>query len=131
MKTTALAIVTGLALSACASVVPPSSATLAKLPVIDFGQAAPKDQDFILHYPAGTPLPVVASVTGTLLAKEGHADLAVTLKRDLWVYKSWTSLDGTTWQRSDTLVQGHFVVTVPGETDGRSPGSLAARFDWK
>lgn len=119
------------ALSACAGLQPPPSEEIAALPVVAYGQPAPAGKPFVLHYPAGTPLPVKTAVTGSLLEREGRADLQVSLKRDVYVYQHWASFDGKTWQRGNELVAGKIAMTLPGESDGRAPGSLSAEFNLK
>lgn len=129
MKTLPSYLLAALALNACASLRTPDD--VAALPVVTYGQPAPAGQPFVLYYPAGTPLPVRTAVTGSLLAQEAGAELLVKLKRDMYVYKDLASFDGKRWQPGHELVTGNIVMTLPGETDGQSPGSLAARFDLK
>lgn len=131
MKSLPLAVLACSALSACAGLLPPSPAETATLPVIAYGNPAPAGQPFILHYPAGSALPVLASVSGSLLEREDKAELHVSLKRDVYLYQSWASFDGKNWQRGHDLVSGKFTISLPGEADGRSPGTLAAEFNSK
>lgn len=116
-----------LSLGACA--VPPSSADMADVPVVRFGQSAPADKEFVLHYPAGTSLPVVASVDGSLLARSDKATLDVATNRDVYVFRQWVSFDGKTWMRGDSAVTGNFEIVLPGQRTGGDPGTLSARFD--
>jgi len=118
-----------LLLGGCAGLFPPGADEMAKLPVVRYGQPAPAGGEYVLHYPAGAPLPVVASVDGTLLEKAGRASFDVAVKRDVYVYRNWVSFDGKRWASGDDLVTGDFRVTLPGEADGKAPGALAARFD--
>ncbi len=83
-----------LALTACANLGKPGADELARLPVVRFGEAAPAGQPFILHYPAGAPLPVEARIHGSLLQEEARGVLTVRTKQDLYTYKHWASLDG-------------------------------------
>lgn len=116
-----------LPLGACA--IPPSGADLADVPVVRFGQPAPAGKDFILFYPAGTPLPVLATVDGSLLAKTGQSALEVATVRDVYVFRQWVSFDGKTWVAGNNAVGGRFEITLPGERTGAEPGTLSARFD--
>lgn len=129
MKSLPAIVLAASVLTACASV--PSSEQMAALPVVTYGQAAPAGQPFVLHYPAGTALPVRTAVGGSLLAQEGSAELQVKLKRDIYVYKNLASFDGKHWQSGRDIVGGKIVMTLPGESDGRSPGNLSAQFDLK
>lgn len=120
-----------LGLSACASLTPPSSDTLAAVPSIRYGQSAPADGDYILIYPAGLALPMEASITGDLFEADQHATLQPRLKQDVYVYKHWASFDGKQWARADKLVGGQFEIVLPGEKDGQSPGRMHAEFNRK
>jgi hypothetical protein len=132
MKRVSLAILATatLSLGACAGF-PPTSEKMAKVPVVRYGSPAPADGEFVLLYPAGAPLPVVASVGGSLLEQPAQAALNVALKRDVYLYRYWVSFDGKTWQDGDDVVDGEFTITLPGETDGKAPGTMSARFDLK
>lgn len=129
MKSLPAILLAAAALAACASV--PSTDEIAALPVVTYGQAAPAGQPFVLRYPAGVALPVHTGVGGSLLAQEGSADFQVKLKRDIYVYKNLASFDGKHWQPGHDIVGGSIVMTLPGEADGRSAGSLTAQFDLK
>lgn len=131
MKNFLCLAVTALSLSACASLTPPSPEEMATLPTVLFGQAAPESKDFILHYPAGVPLPMEASVTGNLFEKDETATLNPRLKHDIYVYKTWASYDGKTWQRGNQLVSGEIKFRLPGEKDGRTAGALNVEFHKK
>lgn len=131
MKRVSLAILAAtLGLGACAGI-PPTASEMAAVPVVRYGNQAPAGGEFVLHYPAGAALPVVASVDGTLLGRSAQATLDVAVKRDVYVYRNWVSFDGKTWQSGNGAVDGEFRITLPGETDGKAPGSMSARFDLK
>ena len=53
MKRILLATLPTLLLSACAGLGGASPAEIARLPVVIYGQPAPADTEFVLHYPAG------------------------------------------------------------------------------
>lgn len=131
MKKTNIFAVAALSLSGCASLVPPSASEIAALPMVKYGQPAPADKNFILHYPAGVPLPMAASINGNLFEKNEQATLNPRLKRDVYVYKTWASFDGKTWQRGNQLVDGRLELRLPGDTDGNSAGTLAVEFNEK
>jgi len=131
MKTHFSIAIAALSLSACASLVPPSAEEAAALPTVRFGQAAPESKDYILLYPAGQPLPMDISISGNVFAKGEQATLAPQLKRDIYVYKTWASYDGKTWQRATQLVGGKIELRLPGEGDSRKPGTLALEFNEK
>lgn len=127
----ATASLAALALAGCASFGAPTADELDRLPIVRFGDAAPAGQPFILFYPAGAPLPVEARVHGSLLESEARSTLTVRTRQDLYTYKHWASLDGKNWKASHDVVGGNFEIRVPGEQDGRNPGSMRAEFNLK
>jgi hypothetical protein len=131
MKKALCLVVTALSLSACASLIPPSAEEVSTLPVISYGQPAPEGQKFILRYPAGVALPVDTSVRGNLFEKNEDATLTPRLKKDIYVYRHWVSLDGKNWVKGNELVGGNIEFRLPGEKDGRSHGVLGAEFNLK
>lgn len=130
MSLAALAVAAS-TLGACASMVPPSAQDMASVPVIRYGEDAPAGKEYILLYPAGARLPVVASVGGSLLTKPAQATLEVATNRDVYVYRQWVSFDGRAWKAADDAIDAEFVIEVPGEKDSRSAGAMSARFDIK
>lgn len=136
MKPTVLLTVAPLFLSACASLSGPSPEEIARLPVVRYGEPAPADGKFVLLYPAGVDLPVVATVEGDLFAKTDTARLNVRLKQDIYAYRNQVSFDGKAWSSGPGKVTGEFGFTLPGEKsdgtmDAQSPGEMSARFHYK
>jgi hypothetical protein len=131
MKNTLYLTVAALSLSACASLIPPSAEEAAALPTVRFGQTAPAGKDYVLLYPAGVPLPMDVSITGNLFEKNEQTTLNPRLKRDFYLYKTWGSYDGKTWQRANHLVGGKIELHLPGEDDGHKPGTLSVEFHEK
>lgn len=120
-----------LSLSACASLMPPSADELANVPVVRYGQPVAEGKNFILHYPAGVPLPVEALISGNIFEKNEQALLNPRLTQDIYTYKTWVSFDGKRWQRGNELIGGNIELHLPGEKDGSSPGRLSAEFNQK
>jgi hypothetical protein len=131
MKNPLSLAVIALSLSACASLIPPTAEQTAALPTVRYGQAAPEGKDHILLYPAGVALPMDMSISGNVFEKDEQATLNPRLKKDIYVYKHWVSLDGRNWVKGNELVSGNIAFHLPGEKDGRSPGSLGASFNLK
>lgn len=133
MKTPLGIAFVAISLSACASLTSPSPDEIARLPVVRFGQAGPADGNFVLHYPAGVNLPVIAKVDGTLFSKTDQAQLNVQIKQDVYVYRNLLSFDGKTWSNSQDKIGGKVWLALPGDKhgkrDGQSPGELAAEFN--
>lgn len=120
-----------LGLGGCASLMPPSAADLEKIPLIRFGNAAPADGEFVLHYPKGAPLPVQASIAGDLVAEKAVATLHAAPSRDIYQYKQWVSFDGKNWQNGMDTVGVSIRIEMPGVKDGKTPGALETTFDLK
>lgn len=118
-----------LLLSGCAGLSAPGQDEMAQIPTIRFGDAAPAGKDFVLHYPAGSTLPVVTSVHGSLFEQDEDATLNVRLNRDVFVYRKWVSFDGKSWLPGNAAVSGKIELKLPGETDGQAPGQLSAEFN--
>jgi hypothetical protein len=133
MKTPTLLTLPALLLSACASLGSPSPEEIARLPVVRYGQPAPADGNFVLLYPAGVDLPVVAKVDGSLFARTDRTTLKVQIKQDVYTYRDLVSFDGKTWSHGPSKIGGKFSFTLPGEQDGKrdgqSPGEMAAEFN--
>lgn len=133
MKTPLGIAIIALFLSACASLGGPSQEEIARLPVVRFGSPAPTDGNFVLYYPAGVDLPVIAKIDGSLFSKPDQAKLNVQIKQDIYVYRNLISFDGKTWSNGQDKVGGKFWLALPGDKDGKrdgkSPGELAAEFN--
>ncbi len=109
-------------LTACTSFAPPS-AEVAKAPQIRFGQPLPKEGSYVLHYPAGTPLPVSFVIGGSLFEQEQRTTLHVTLKRDVYTYGQFASFDGKNWTRGFELIKAEIKLEIP-QKDGSNAGML-------
>src|SRR5512145_1333824 len=124
-----IAFVTCAALSACAGF-PPKPDELAKVPHIQFGQPLPQGNDYVLHFPAGTPLPVAAVVEGSLFERDDQATMHVTLKRDVYAYRQFVSFDGMNWQPFRNLIDIRMELQVP-QKDGGNAGIVRVKIDQK
>lgn len=112
------------ALTACAGL-PPSASEIAKAPQIQFVQPLPEGNNYVLHFPAGTPLPVSTVVDGSLFEHEAQATLHVILKHDVYVYRQFASFDGQNWQPTRKLIETHLELQIP-QKDGSNAGMLHA-----
>jgi hypothetical protein len=115
------------ALTACAGL-PPSTAEISKVPQIQFGQPLPEGNNYVLHFPAGTPLPVTAAVDGSLFEQDGHATFNVILKRDVYSYRQFASFDGINWQPGRDLIKTQLELQIP-QKDGSNAGYLHFKMD--
>lgn len=94
-----------LSVSACASMYTPDSNLIDTLPVVKIGEKKPESKDYILYIPAKTEFPVHFSVKGDLIAQPVEQEPKTRIKKDLYIYKYWSSLDGRNWQPSRELIQ--------------------------
>ncbi len=124
-----IAAITCSVLTACAGM-PPSTAELAKVPQIQFGQPLPAGNNYVLHFPAGTPLPVSTVVDGNLFVHEGQSMLHVTLKHDVYVYRQFASFDGINWHPAHKLIETQLELQIP-QKDGSNAGMLHVKMDQK
>jgi hypothetical protein len=124
-----IAATTCAALTACAGL-PPSIAEIAKTPQIRFGQPLPSGDNYVLLFPAGTPLPVSTLVDGNLFEQDGKSTLNVTLKHDVYVYRQFASFDGLNWQPSQKLIETQLELQIP-QKDGSNAGLLHMKINQK
>lgn len=124
-----IAAATCVVLSACAGL-PHSTAEIAKAPQIRFGQPLPKDDNYVLLFPAGTPLPVSTVVDGNLFERDSQATLHVTLKHDIYVYRQFASFDGLNWRPARELIETRLELQIP-QKDGSNAGMLHLKLDQK
>jgi hypothetical protein len=127
MKRFILLSIIAVSLTACAGL-PPDMAEISKVPHIQFGQPLPKENNYVLHFPAGTPLPVTAIVDGNLFERDAQATFNVILKRDVYVYRQFASFDGQNWQPSRKLIETRLELQIP-QQDLSHAGMLHIKMD--
>lgn len=115
-----------LGLAGCAT--PPAASTLARLPMVNFGDPAPQGDDYILHFPAGKPIPTSVAISGNLFTKPAHETLTVTLNRDIYVYKDWISYDNQHWQQGRKAMAVKADIRLPGPKHPE-PGYIRLQLD--
>ena len=109
-----LLISTTLILGACATTQMPDTSAISQLPVIELGQDAPSNKEYVLLLRAGQNVPVTVSMKGSLLAGEKSANMDVEMLKDVYLYKQWSSLDGKTWNKKNI----NFLVGTGLDTQG-------------
>lgn len=114
----------------CASLQRPTAEALSAVPVVQFGEDIPTSGDFILYFPAGKPIPVVASIKGSALSKEAENTLNVTLKKDIYAYKQWVSFDRKNWQQAEQVLAVKGEIIIPGPEHPK-PGLMRLQIDLK
>jgi hypothetical protein len=115
-----------LLLGGCAQL--PAEQELAQLPIVQFGDPAPQDKAFILHFAAGKPIPSEVLIDGTLLTNAAKETLTVSLNKDVYAYKQWASFDGKHWEDARKLLRIKLDVRIPGYTHPQ-PGQLHLSVD--
>ena len=98
--------------SGCASV--PKQSDLSQWPIVTYGDKTPAPGKFILHFPAGQPIPTDVAIVGNLLTEDARTSLVVSLNRDIYVYEKWVSFDGTHWMDARDVMSIAVKVQIPG-----------------
>ena len=127
---TIMIVITSVILAACAGLNGPNTRELAQAQRFEVGQPLPEGDNFILHFPAGTPLPVATKVSGNLFEQEAQSMAHVTLKRDIYTFRQFVSWDGKKWQRSDNLIGINLELQIPPK-DGGNAGLLHVKLNQK
>ena len=91
-------------LMGCSSINTPSSSLINSKPVITIGTKKTPPKDHILYIPANQNFPLVFSVNGDLFSESKTAKVMVSFKKNLYLYKSWASLNGKDWVNSHKLL---------------------------
>jgi|AMWB02.1.fsa_nt_gi hypothetical protein len=127
MKSALLAILFCLVSTGFAAGAAPSYESLAKLPVVRFGDPV-TDKDHILLFEPGQPISFTITIEGTLFSQPATADLTLTTSRPVFVYREWASLDGVTWVLRSDLIKSDVTAMIPGYNYPK-PGMLKVRMD--
>jgi hypothetical protein len=114
--------------SGCASVQQPSAEVLSKLPIVQFGEAVPAGNDYILFFPADKPIPTNVAIKGSIFAREAEQRLNVTLRRDIYAYKHWISYDRVNWLNAQEAIKTDIQIQIPGYTHPE-PGLMKIQMD--
>jgi hypothetical protein len=85
----------------CASTSTPDVSPINSLPVLEPGQETQNDEENVLLLRSGVDVPVTITLSGSLLSKESTTHTSIQLKRDLYLYKQWSSFDGKTWEEKN------------------------------
>jgi hypothetical protein len=85
----------------CASTSTPDVSSINSLPVLEPGQETQNDEEYVLLLRSGVDVPVTITLSGSLLSKESTTHTSIQLKRDLYLYKQWSSFDGKTWEEKN------------------------------
>ncbi|PCH61575.1 MAG: hypothetical protein COC05_00015 [Gammaproteobacteria bacterium] len=114
--------------SGCATLGAPSSALIDQKPVIKIGEThrdSAIPEDHIVYLPAGVNFPMKFTANGNIFLQNGSATVIVSLNHDLYLYRQWASLDGSSWIHSHKL----FNVNPSGGFD-RDGGKMQISIDY-
>lgn len=101
--------------SGCASMFVPDSDIINKLQIVKMGSNKPDVNEYILHIPAGTRIPVHLTVDGNLISAPIDNKPVTQINQELYIYKYWASLDGKNWQPTRDLIKMPIAIGVGPE----------------
>jgi len=128
MKTRLIPLLLMASLVACTSLPRPDE--LGNLKQIHYGESIPENLDYILVFDAGTDIPLHIQIDGSLIEKGLDEHSSVTLKKTVYTYKKWASLDGIHWFKGSDLVAIGLDLKVPGYKFPH-PGQIHLKVDEK
>ena len=126
----ARALVAVLVVAGCATVSPPWYEQLKSYPLIRLGDQKPADGKYILHLPAGEPVPTKVIIKGSVFREQEAQEVYATPKRDIYFYEKWISFDRSTWTRARETLDIGWDVTIPGHGNPE-PGTILIKVDRK
>jgi hypothetical protein len=129
-KMLVLSLMTAAGLAGCAGFGSLKSEEVRDLPLVKFGDAVPANQDFILYFPAGQPIPTVVQIQGNLFDRSAEETVSVTLRKDIYAYKDWVSFDRQHWIKGNEALGLKVNIQVPSYRHP-GPGSIKVEFNEK
>ena len=106
------------ALTGCAGLSPPAADKMAAIPVVSYPDK-PTTADYVYKLPAGKPIDMNIKADGSALTAPVSQTVSASLGHDLYLYKTWASEDGVTWQDARKLIGVKLNVALPSyETPG-------------
>jgi len=100
----ALTILFIVVLTGCASMNTPTASLIDTVPVVTIAKRSDTSENHIVFIPANTDFPVQFSLKGTIFNNDVSSTVMVSFKKDLYLYKYWSSLDGKHWINSHKLL---------------------------
>jgi hypothetical protein len=114
MKKTAVLGMALMLLGGCATVQVSWQEQLKSYPLIELGETPPTDGNYVVHLPAGKPVPVRIILEGDIFAGDTAQDVHATPKKDIYFYKEWMSFDMQSWRRTRSSLAFDWDVGIPG-----------------
>lgn len=119
----ALAAATLIAAGGCATVSTPWQEQVKTYPRIGLGDPKPADGNYVLHLPAGKPVPTKILLEGNLFDRDTAQEVYATPRKDIYFYKDMVSFDLRTWKRWRTAIDIGWDVGIPSHKNP-DPGHL-------
>jgi hypothetical protein len=119
-----------LVVAGCATVSSPWHEQLKSYPFIRLGDPKPADGRYVLHLPAGEPVPTKVLIKGNVFLEQDAQEVYATPKRDIYFYEKWISFDMKTWTRARETLDLGWDVTVPGHGNPE-PGTILIKVNQK
>ena len=119
-----------LVVAGCATVASPWYEQAKSYPLIGVGDQKPADGKYVLHLPAGEPVPTKVLIKGNIFREQGAQEVHAVPKKDIYFFEKWISFDRKSWTLArDTLDLG-WDVTLPGYGNPE-PGTILIKVDRK
>ncbi len=102
----------------CGAIAPPAALVDGTMKVVQIGSDKPDTDEYVLHIPAGVKFPLRLFVHGSLLEEELELTKNISIKRDIYLYRQWTSFDGRKWlkpEETDNLIEFRTNVNLDAE----------------
>ena len=92
-------------------------------PVIELGEKPPRDGNYVVHLPAGKPVPMEVRLKGNIFEKDTVQEVFATPRRDIYFYQDWMSFDMKNWKKKRASLELKWDVGIPSYANP-NPGSL-------
>jgi hypothetical protein len=119
-----------LAVAGCATVSSPWYEQVKSYPLIRLGDPKPADGQYVLHLPAGEPVPTKVLIKGNVFREQNAQEVYATPKRDIYFFENWISFDRSKWTRARETLDLGWDVTIPGYGNPE-PGTILIKVDRK
>ena len=119
-----------LLVAGCATVSSPWYEQVKSYPLIRLGDPKPADGQYILHLPAGEPVPTKVLIKGNVFREQEAQEVYATPKKDIYFFENWISFDRSKWTRARETLDLGWDVTIPGY-GSPEPGTILIKVDRK
>jgi hypothetical protein len=123
MRRTAVLGVVLMMMGGCATVPVSWQEQLKSYPLIELGQTPPADGNYVVHLPAGKPVPIRIMLEGDIFTRDTVQDVHASPRRDIYFYKDWMSFDMKSWRRTRSSLKTDWDMGIPGYKNPK-PGHI-------